>query len=326
MLSPFRPRQLDHHIVARLRAAPGWGNPNLRAGSPALCGPAQRELGRFRVAAGFHDVGVGIPRLRLRLPTLALPDAGPYCRRVRRASGRGLIRWTARRHPGTDGPDEANLGVVTTTTLESSEVHVTSKERSGEAAVVVIRGSVESLGSSCPPLAPGDAVFLPHGVEFDVRNCGSADAQLLILRAPKVGPTCQRTNPGPPPRGAARRYSAATPGPESGVSRRQVNLDAHQQHGRRARPARGVCGVRAWRRAPLHRHRFAAEVLHVLTGGGCRHLGAGLCVPLIEGDLTLVQAGEWHGLRNAGPRPAEVVFAYLGVGSIDADGYELDGS
>ena len=270
--------------------------------------------------------GSGFPGCKLRLPTLALPDAGPYCRRVRRASGRGLIRWTARRHPGTDGPDEANLGVVTTTTLESSEVHVTSKERSGEAAAVVIRGSVESLGSSCPPLAPGDAVFLPHGVEFDVRNCGSTDAQLLILRAPRSARLASEP-PQDHPRVVRRgdiqpRHLDRSLGFHGVKSTLMLTSNTVGAHGLLV----GCAEFEPGGEHSLHRHRFAAEVLHVLTGGGCRHLGAGLCVPLIEGDLTLVQAGEWHGLRNAGPRPAEVVFAYLGVGSIDADGYELDGS
>lgn len=237
-----------------------------------------------------------------------------------------MIRWTAGRHPGIDGPAEADPGVLTMATLESGGVYATTSGRYGEAAVVLVRGSVDGLGSSGPSLAAGDAVFLPHDAAFSVCNHGSTDAQLLILYAP----------------GSVRFASEPTLDDPRVVRRRDVrprHLDRSLGfHGVKSTlmltnttvGARGL--LVGWAefepggQHALHRHRFAAEVLHVLSAEGCRHLSAGSSVPLVEGDLTLVQAGEWHGLHNAGQRPAEVVFAYLGVGSIDADGYELDGS
>lgn len=237
-----------------------------------------------------------------------------------------MIRWTARRYPVTDGAGDAGQGVVALAALERRGVYATRKERSGEAAAVLIRGSVECLGGQCPSLAPGDAVFLPDDAELSVRNDGSTDAQLLILYAPRSV------------------QSASEPSLDCPRVVRRRDMQPQYLHRNM-----GFCGVRSTLTLTnttvgargllvgyaefepggehaVHRHRFAAEVLHVLSGEDCRHLGAGSCISLAEGDLTLVQAGEWHGFHNGGHRPAEVVFAYLGVGSIHADGYELDGS
>jgi mannose-6-phosphate isomerase-like protein (cupin superfamily) len=41
------------------------------------------------------------------------------------------------------------------------------------------------------------------------------------------------------------------------------------------------------------------------------------------GDLVLVPAGEWHGFRTDGVTTA--VYGYLGAGSLQQAGYELEG-
>lgn len=73
----------------------------------------------------------------------------------------------------------------------------------------------------------------------------------------------------------------------------------------------------------LHRHPHAEEVFYIWQGRG-EHLAAdGTGHPVIAGDLIHVPRGEWHGFRNTGTAPVLAFFAYLGVGTLAAAGYEL---
>ena len=242
-----------------------------------------------------------------------------------------MIRWSAPCYPRMDDRTQAVHDVVAWTTLAPGECHAADSEPSGESAVVPVYGTVDCVDGEDRSLAVGDVVYRPRGVAHTVCNAGSTVAHLLIVRAPTAAPRLdgrERGSLGPNAARVVRRQNVRACRLESAMGFRGVESTL-------ALTAATVCSrdllVGFARFKPngahaLHRHLAAAEVLYILEGEGCQHMGEECPVALAQGDLTYVPAGEWHGFCNTSDRPAEVVFAYLGAASIETDGYELYGS
>ena len=241
-----------------------------------------------------------------------------------------MIRWSAPCYPRMDDRTQTVHDAVMWTTLVPGECYAADSERFGESAVVPVHGTADCVDGEGRSLAVGDVVYRPGGVAHTVRNAGSADAHLLIVRAPTAAPRLggrERGSPGPNAARVVRRRNVRACRLESVMGFRGVESTL-------ALTAATVCArdllVGFARFEPdgahaLHRHLAAAEVLYILEGEGCQHMGEEGRVALAKDDLTYVAAGEWHGFRNTGDHPAEVVFAYLGAASIETDGYELYG-
>ncbi len=73
-----------------------------------------------------------------------------------------------------------------------------------------------------------------------------------------------------------------------------------------------------------HRHPHADEFFLVLRGGGYHHAPDGP-VRLDPGDLVHVPAGEPHGFATDPGTVTTALYGYLGAGSLDQAGYEVEG-
>ncbi|GAA0219477.1 hypothetical protein GCM10010492_16840 [Saccharothrix mutabilis subsp. mutabilis] len=73
-----------------------------------------------------------------------------------------------------------------------------------------------------------------------------------------------------------------------------------------------------------HRHPHADEFFLVLRGGGYHHASDGP-IRLDPGDLVHVPAGEPHGFRTDPGTVTTALYGYLGAGSLDQAGYEVEG-
>lgn len=74
----------------------------------------------------------------------------------------------------------------------------------------------------------------------------------------------------------------------------------------------------------LHRHPHADEFFLVVDGAG-QHLTANGEIRMNSGDLVFIPAGEWHGYRTDPNVITRAIYGYLGAGSLEQAGYELNG-
>ncbi len=72
----------------------------------------------------------------------------------------------------------------------------------------------------------------------------------------------------------------------------------------------------------LHRHLAGEEFLYLLDGDAS-HLTEDGEIAMASGDIGFMPAPEWHGIWNTHAVPAQSVFGYLGVDSLEAAGYEV---
>jgi len=73
----------------------------------------------------------------------------------------------------------------------------------------------------------------------------------------------------------------------------------------------------------LHRHPHAEQGLIVVAGRGLHLRAEGDPVPMEEGDVVHIPAGEWHGFTNPYDETVVIASVYGGVGSREEAGYEL---
>lgn len=73
----------------------------------------------------------------------------------------------------------------------------------------------------------------------------------------------------------------------------------------------------------VHRHPHADEFFLVVDGAG-HHLAPPGPIRMGPGDLVFVPAGEWHGYRTDPDTATTAIYGYLGAGSLEQAGYELD--
>jgi mannose-6-phosphate isomerase-like protein (cupin superfamily) len=72
-----------------------------------------------------------------------------------------------------------------------------------------------------------------------------------------------------------------------------------------------------------HLHRNCDEFFIVLKGRG--HIYSDLGEePAVEGDVVYSPRGCWHGFNNTSSEDVVLVWGWMGAGSIDASGYEVD--
>ena len=72
-----------------------------------------------------------------------------------------------------------------------------------------------------------------------------------------------------------------------------------------------------------HLHRNCDEFFIVIKGRG--HIYSDLGEePSVEGDVVYSPRGCWHGFNNTSDEDVVLVWGWMGAGSIDASGYEVD--
>jgi len=72
-----------------------------------------------------------------------------------------------------------------------------------------------------------------------------------------------------------------------------------------------------------HRHHNCDEFFIVLRGHGHIYTDNGQ-EPSGEGDVVYSPRGCWHGFNNTSDEDVVLVWGWMGAGSIDASGYEVD--
>jgi mannose-6-phosphate isomerase-like protein (cupin superfamily) len=72
-----------------------------------------------------------------------------------------------------------------------------------------------------------------------------------------------------------------------------------------------------------HRHHNCDEFFIVLNGHGHIYTDEGQ-TPSGEGDVIYSPRGCWHGFNNTSDQDVVLVWGWMGAGSIEASGYEVD--
>ena len=72
-----------------------------------------------------------------------------------------------------------------------------------------------------------------------------------------------------------------------------------------------------------HRHHNCDEFFIVLKGHGMIYTDKG-DTPSVEGDVIYSPRGCWHGFNNTSDEDVVLVWGWMGAGSIEASGYEVD--
>ncbi|HET6503957.1 MAG TPA: cupin domain-containing protein [Amycolatopsis sp.] len=184
-----------------------------------------------------------------------------------------------------------------------------------ECALVVVTGSAVRCDET---LAPGDGVYLPSGGDCGLR-AASAETRILVVHGEKAGSG----------EVVGWKYAAARQadggvlagvGGFSGMGVRWLVTSATV----------GSAGVvvatsvfQPGGRHEPHRHPHAAEFFLLVYGSG-EHCAPRGPIRLRAGDLVFVPAGEWHGYRTDPGTVTRAIYGYLGAGSLEAAGYELD--
>jgi quercetin dioxygenase-like cupin family protein len=197
--------------------------------------------------------------------------------------------------------------------LGPGEEHVASLPARREHAVAVLAGTCElEADEGSIPLSVGDVVYMPRAL----RNDGRGLARLFVVSADGgPGGETRIVRRGDVPATQLRR--------ELGFDRVHSTLSITAERTGSRRLLLGFARFERDGAHALHRHRTADEVVYVIDGDRCQHLTADQAVPVDSGELLFVEAGEWHGFRNAGAREAQIVFAYVGAATPGAEGYEL---
>lgn len=184
-----------------------------------------------------------------------------------------------------------------------------------ESAVVLLTGSARWQGN---PVRPGDGVFSPAGGEHGLTAAG-AGACVLILHG----------GPGSPGPTVSWRYAPAGDDSDAILD----NAGGFKDMGVRWLATVNTVGstslvVATSTFAPggnhaLHWHVNADEYFLVVAGGG-EHLDPDGPIRMRPGDLVVVPAGRPHGFRTDPGTTTRAIYGYLGAGSLDAAGYELE--
>ena len=203
---------------------------------------------------------------------------------------------------------------------------LSSPDRAGtESVVYLLSGAARWDATS---LRPGDGVFSPPGSP-PIVSAGPADAAvLLVVLAGCQEPPLGTREPASSQRVARRIVS--TPASESqalGTTGGFVSMGVTWLATRNSVGATGVV-LATSTFSPggshqLHRHAHADEYFLVVEGGGL-HLQSGCRTRLAPGDLAYIPAGEWHGFVTDPGTVTRAVYGYLGAGSLDEAGYELE--
>lgn len=184
-----------------------------------------------------------------------------------------------------------------------------------ESAAVLLTGTADWHGKS---LRPGDGVFDPGGGDHGVRATTGGTRVLLVHgRGSRAGTPVQW------------HYLPAT-GETSGVL---ADAGGFRDMGVRwlvttktVGSARLVVATSTFDPGGAHarhRHPRAGEFFLVSEGSG-EHLAPIGPIRMSAGDLMFVPAGEWHGFRTDPGVTTRAIYGYVGAGSLEQAGYEVD--
>lgn len=212
----------------------------------------------------------------------------------------------------TEDLDMATVfGTIRTRTLTRGEV-LPADDSGTETALVVLSGSMESHGIA---LGTGDGLYGPRGLTVT-----SGHAWVLVIHSrhhadsrPAVSwrhaPTKESTDGVLADTGGFTdmgvRWLATSD--TVGSSKLVVATSTFSPSGQHE----------------AHRHPHADEFFLVTEGGG-HHQSPQGPIRMDVGDLVLVPAGEWHGYRTAEETVTTSIYGYLGAGSLQQAGYELE--
>jgi len=217
--------------------------------------------------------------------------------------------------------DAGSLGAKGTVEARFFAAGAGARLRHGvESALVVLAGAGDWRGDGHTwSLRQGDGVYTPAGGAHEW-TATSDDTCLLVVRADAP------REDGPP---EPRRFAATDDSGEGVLG----SVGGFVDMGVRWLATTETVGARRLVVATstftpggshgLHRHHNADEFFLVVSGSGA-HLTETGEVALVEGDLVFVPANEWHGYRTDEGTVTRAVYGYLGAGSLEQAGYELD--
>jgi quercetin dioxygenase-like cupin family protein len=184
-----------------------------------------------------------------------------------------------------------------------------------ECALVLIAGVA---GWRDETLVPGDGVYLPSGGDCGLR-AASAETRILAVHGENAGSgEAIGWN-----YGAAGRAEGGVLAGVGGFSDMGVRWLVTSATVGSADVVVATSVFQPGGRHELHRHPHAAEFFLVTEGSG-EHFAPQGPMLLRAGDLVFVPAGEWHGYRTDPGTVTRAIYGYLGAGSLEAAGYELD--
>lgn len=179
--------------------------------------------------------------------------------------------------------------------IEPGEWHGFENDSDGTTAMVAVYGGVGSAKAAGYELYPADCPGAGHAAAKDGKE------------VTKVSPKGRASS-----RSTRRNKGSA----DSNVSW----LVTSESVGAK-KMALGTFSFEPGVRQELHRHPNADEIVLVTSGGGV-HLMEDGEVPLREGEIAYVPAGEWHGFRNDPDATTTAVLAYFGVADPVEAGHE----
>jgi quercetin dioxygenase-like cupin family protein len=201
-----------------------------------------------------------------------------------------------------------------------------------ESVTVLLTGKGTWVGGTDPLLGPGEGAFNPPGTWRGLTPQGSDPTVLLTVydsgrvQAPEPVNDCPEAHQCGCRIASLLDGCSADRGAVSGTAEGLVDV------GVRRLASKDTVGTRSLMvamstfapsgRHELHRHPHADQFFLVLSGRG-EHLTQDGPVSLAPGDLVFIRAGEWHGFRADPAITTDVVYGYLGAGSLDQAGYDL---
>jgi quercetin dioxygenase-like cupin family protein len=224
-------------------------------------------------------------------------------------------------------------GLVAVEVLRDDVITSPHAVPTAESATLVLAGKGTWIGGTDPLLGPGEGAFNPPGTWRGMTPQGS-ELTVLLTVYDGAGDLAQPPEPvdnQPDPHRCGQRIVAplvhcsadsgdvsATAGLVDVAVRRLASQDTVGARSLLIATSTFAPGGRH----ELHRHPHADQFFLVLSGRG-EHLAQDGPVRLATGDLAFIPAGEWHGFRADPVITTEVVYGYLGAGSLDQAGYEL---
>jgi quercetin dioxygenase-like cupin family protein len=204
----------------------------------------------------------------------------------------------------------------------------------GEEAILVLEGTGAMLTATAEvAAAPGTMLFAPRSSWHGVR--AGDDGMLLLMvyggvsRAADAG---RQLAEGPVsddgPSAVVTQLDDAPPqpfhDPGMGFNHMQAAWRVDADHGGAEHVVVGQTTFAPGEGAhELHAHPSGDEFQIILQGQAAHVMPDGTELPLGPGDMTLMPAGELHGVRNHGSAPLLTAFGFLGANSLERAGYEM---
>ena len=238
------------------------------------------------------------------------------------------VRWLVSSDDG-----EAKHGIIAELRLDPGAVQPRHRHANADEAAIILEGNAWLLTASAQRPAPAGTLILARRDVWHGLRAGESGVKLLTVHggesdisalAVELGEG-EHDDEAPETLTIADAPWNAVHNPEAGFHNMSAAWlvseaglpSATMVIGRSAYGEEGTPGGHA-----LHRHFHGEEFLY-LVSGDATHLTEDGEIGLTAGDIGFMPAPEWHGIWNSGAVPAQSVFGYLGVDSLDAAGYEV---